>query len=475
MRYRRVFLLKPGYDRSYYGAFHPPVGLGYIAESLEKSGIEYDLMDMGFRYQTRDLLKKMHGFGPDLLGVSMMSFLYTDTHKLIGKIKEAFPRLRVVIGGPHGSCYRETALQLCKNIDYVITYEGEEAIVELCKGRPLDQIEGLVYRSSVNKIIYTGDRKFIRDLDSRPYPKYKKFELKKYIFRDIDIASSRGCPHRCVFCSVKAVAGRQLRMRSAMNVVDEIQYWYNRGYRKFNFVDDNFTFNYNRVYAICDEIDRRGLHDLKITNANGIRADRADRNLMKRMREIGFYYIGFGVECGNDKILKNIKKGETMAQIKQAIQDACDLGYDVVMNFLIGSPGETWDDVMDSVAIARQFPVMDVRFNNITPTPRSELFDWLSENDLFTCSPEHYLNDVNSWSYDPVYATPTMSVEERRAALKFTRGVRREILKKAFVRKMRRFGPLSKLVAPIAVSDQFMRVMMYSPTLLRIAEKIRGN
>ena len=108
---------------------------------------------------------------------------------------------------------------------------------------------------------------------------------------------------------------------------------------------------------------------------------------LKRMREIGFYYIGFGVECGNDKILKNIKKGERMAQIREAIETACDLGYDVVLNFLIGSPGESWDDIEDSVALALEYPVMDVRFNNITPTPRSELFDWLEENNYFVQNP----------------------------------------------------------------------------------------
>ena len=196
------------------------------------------------------------------------------------------------------------------------------------------------------------------------------------------------------------------------------------------------------------------------------------------MREIGFYYIGFGVECGNDKILKNIKKGEKMAQIREAIETACDLGYDVVLNFLIGSPGEAWEDIEDSVALALEYPVMDVRFNNITPTPRSELFDWLEEKSYFVQTPEQYLNNVTSWSYEPVYFTPELSVEEKRRALLYTRKIRKQVLKKAFIRKMKRLGPLTplaKLAAPIVVSDHFMNAMMYSPALLRIAERIRGK
>ncbi|MEA3230654.1 MAG: radical SAM protein [Thermodesulfobacteriota bacterium] len=478
MRYKRVFLIKPSYGRSFYGAFHPPVGLGYIAENLAYNDIAYDMVDMGFNYPTKNVLQKIEAFGPDLLGVTMMSFMYLKTHQLIREIKRTFPHIHVVIGGAHGSCYREKALDLCPDIDYVITFEGDEAIVDLCQGLPLNEIKGLIYRNTDGQKIYNGDRKFIQDLDKIPFPRYDKFELSKYIFNDIDISSSRGCPHRCTFCSVKMVAGRQLRFRSADNVVDEIAYWYERGYRKFNFVDDNFTFKYDRVYAICDEIEKRGFNDLKITNANGIRADRADRDLLKRMREIGFYYIGFGVECGNDKILKNIKKGEKMAQIREAIETACDLGYDVVLNFLIGSPGEAWEDIEDSVALALEYPVMDVRFNNITPTPRSELFDWLEEKSYFVQTPEQYLNNVTSWSYEPVYYTPELSVEEKRRALLYTRKIRKQVLKKAFIRKMKRLGPLTplaKLAAPIVVSDHFMNAMMYSPALLRIAERIRGK
>jgi len=66
-------------------------------------------------------------------------------------------------------------------------------------------------------------------------------------------------------------------------------------------------------------------------------------------------------------------------------------------------------------------------------------------------------------------------VEEKRRALLYTRKIRKQVLKKAFIRKMKRFGPLAKLAAPIVVSDRFMNTMMYSPALLRIAERIRGK
>jgi len=473
MRYKRVFLVKPKYKGSYYGALHPPAGLGYIAESLARNSIEYDVADMSFKYSMNELLKRIRNFHPDLLGVTMMSFMHNDTYKLIKHIKQAIPNVDVVIGGAHASTFREKVLESVSEIDHCVTYEGDETIVELCSGKPLDEIKGLCYRTDEGEIVYNGDREFIRDLDAVPFPRYEKFELKKYVFNDIDIASSRGCPFRCIFCSVAAVAGRKLRVRSPENVLDEIEYWYKRGCRKFNFVDDNFTFYSDRVYEICDGIEKRGLKNLKFTCANGIRADKVDRQLLARMKKVGFYYIAFGVEGGNDKILSNLKKGERIEPIKQSIKDACDLGYEVMLFFLVGSPGETWEDFKDSVALAKEFPVMDVRFGNITPTPRSELFDWLVENNYFVQLSPDYLNTVTAWSDEPVYFTPEMSIGEIKRALRYGQRVRKMVLEKAFVRKMGRLGFMAKVTAPVVFSQYGMNIIMSSRLLLKLAEKIR--
>ncbi len=104
MRYKRVFLIKPSYGNSYYGVFHPPVGLGYIAENLTHNNIACDMIDMGFNYPTKKVLQKIEEFKPDLIGLTMMSFMYLKTHELIEEIKRNFPHIDVVIGGAHGSC-----------------------------------------------------------------------------------------------------------------------------------------------------------------------------------------------------------------------------------------------------------------------------------------------------------------------------------------------------------------------------------
>ena len=101
MRYKRILIVKPKYKGSYYGALHPPVGLGYIAQSLAKNNLEYDVLDMSLKYGMKDLLKKIKSFQPDLLGVSMMSFMYNDTYELIRQAKKAFPDVDVLLVSGH--------------------------------------------------------------------------------------------------------------------------------------------------------------------------------------------------------------------------------------------------------------------------------------------------------------------------------------------------------------------------------------
>lgn len=157
------------------------------------------------------------------------------------------------------------------------------------------------------------------------------------------ILSSRGCPFSCIFCPVSLAIGKRLRVRSAGNVVDEVDYWFKikKGYRRFSILDDNFTFYKERTIAICDEIKKRGLKNIILRCGNGIRADKVDREVLEKMKEAGFTYVSYGVESGSERVLKILKKGETIEQIENAIKTSTELGFDVTLFFVIGAPYET--------------------------------------------------------------------------------------------------------------------------------------
>lgn len=116
-----------------------------------------------------------------------------------------------------------------KVIDYGIVLEGKQTIVELCCGQfSISDIKGLIFREN-GKVPYTGDRKFIEDIDALPFPEYKKFDLTRYPSFTIPITSSRGCRYSYTYCPVRVIIGRQMRVRTAANVVDEMEYWHRQG------------------------------------------------------------------------------------------------------------------------------------------------------------------------------------------------------------------------------------------------------
>ncbi|PIU42087.1 MAG: hypothetical protein COS99_02075 [Candidatus Omnitrophica bacterium CG07_land_8_20_14_0_80_42_15] len=474
MRFSKVLLINPFIYRSYMGPIRPSAGLGYLAEYLSANNIQYEVLDMNLGYGLRYLWKKIEQQKPDLIGLTVWTYRYKNTYALIELIKKRYPDLSVAAGGPHISSLRIEAFKECKGIDFGITLEGEKTIIELCQGKPFHEIKGLIYHKD-NELVYTGDREFIIDLDSIPFPKYEKFELERYFLKEILIISSRGCPHACIYCPVNLAIGKRLRIRSAKNVVDEITYWYNRDYRRFNFGDDNFTFFKERVYEICDEIERRGLKDLDLRCGNGVRADKVDRQLLKRMKEVGFSYIGLGVEAGNNRMLKILKKGESIEEIEGVIGDACDLGYDVTLFFLAGSPGETWADIKDSARLAEKYPVMDARFYNIVPYPSTELFEWLTEKSLLLYKPEEYLNSASAFDCMPIFETPELSAEERIKVLKWLKKVEKRILRKGLARKLRKYGFISLLVSNIASTTAARYLIRHSRLVRQLIEKIRYN
>jgi radical SAM superfamily enzyme YgiQ (UPF0313 family) len=279
------------------------------------------------------------------------------------------------------------------------------------------EIKGLIYRDGAG-IFYTGDRPFVRDLDSLPYPRYKKFDRSDYSGL-VSLFSSRGCPFECTFCPTKLAIGRRFVARSAKNVVDEMEYHYNRGCRDFTFRDDNFTLISDRVYEICDEIERRGFRGIYLMCDAGVRADKVDRDILKRMKEVGFKMVAIGVEAGNDRILKVIKKSETIAQIEKAIKTACELDYMVELFFLIGSPGETWKDFEDTLSIATRYPVVKTSFYHILPYPNTELYDFVKRSGYLMRGYEEYLNDGSQRVNTPFFATPEFTFEMRRKAFDY--------------------------------------------------------
>jgi len=158
------------------------------------------------------------------------------------------------------------------------------------------------------------------------------------------------------------------------------------------------------------------------------------------MKEVGFDKIAFGVESANDHVLKNIKKGENIATIEESIRRACELGFDVDLFFIIGSPGETLEDVQRSFALAIRYPIANANFYNIVLFPTTELFKWVTDHGYFLISPDEIMNDTSHFINKPCFFTPEMSADDRKRAFKMGQGVSKCIRRKFIERKLN--GPL---------------------------------
>ena len=457
MRFERVLLVTP-FSHGEWRGLTPHIGQAYLAQTLLENGIEYDVLDMNLGYKFKHLQQRIKDFRPDLIGMSLISLEYRRFYDLLSEIKNLNGNAKIVVGGPHVTIMKERALRECPAIDYGVVFEGEGTLTELCQGKLSEsEIKGLIFRDGAD-IVYTGDREFVSSLDEIPWPRYEKFELNRYI-QERTIYSSRGCPHKCTFCPNR-ILSPQFRPRSPGHVVDEMEYWYSKGCRQFNFDDDNFNFMKERVFEICDEIERRGLKQLFLRCSNGIRADRVDKEMLARMREVGFNYIAFGVDGGNNRILEIVKKGETIETIEQAIKDACNVGYDVKLLFVVGTPYETRADVEDKVILSRKYPIQEVHFYNTIPYPGTELYDWVEENGCFLREPEDYLNDVSCLTNVPVFETPELPRKERIELLSYLSKVRRQVHRDAVRRMFRKHNVVGILVSYI-LADSFVERLFY--------------
>jgi hypothetical protein len=225
--------------------------------------------------------------------------------------------------------------------------------------------------------------------------------------------------------------------------------------RLFIVDDDNFTLLKERVYDICDEIERRELKDLIIRCANGIRADRVDRDLLTRMKEVGVIEVGFGADGGNNRVLLDIvHKGETIETIEQAIQDAIDVGLKVRLFIIVGHPGETLSDIEDSFALAQRYPLIRLHLNSPIPYPGTELFEWVRSHDCFLMPPEEYLNNLTDSDNEPVFETPELSADVRRQILKRAREIERSVWRRATERMFENL-PIIRTIAGWLAGSQF--------------------
>lgn len=440
---------------------YPHTGVGYLSEYLTSKNIDNKIIDMRLGHKIGEVINTALTYHPDFIAITMVTAGRDYGYDTVNPLKKA--GFTIILGGPHVSMMKAKVLEECK-ADFAIKAEGEEALFELVSGKKSNLIKNLIYRKD-SKVFENIDRPFNQHLDSLRWPKHEKAELEKYRGGGVSIVTSRGCPYQCVYCSAHFGVGRLYRARSPKNIIQELKYWQNKGFRYFHIVDDNFTFDKNRVIELCNLIAK---NNIGATFAcDGVRADRVDYSVLKKMREAGFKYLSFGVEGGNNRILNAIKKGETIEQIESSIKDAVSLGFDVYLFFIIGSPGETAEDVEDSLKFALKYPIAGANFYNLVPFPGTELYDYVLKHGKFLIEPEQYLRNVPYYSNSPVFETKEFPKEERRRMLIKSKKIRKEIRDAVLKKRLCKLGVIGVVAYPFLKVD-FIKENILNGMLIKI-------
>ena len=188
---------------------------------------------------------------------------------------------------------------------------------------------------------------------------------------------SRGCPFRCVYCN-KNIFGYKYRVKTVERVIKEIQFMLERGFKEIHIHDDCFTADLNRAKKICQEIIRRKLKFFWAANS-GVRSDCVDYELFDLMKKSGCYRVSFGIETGSDAVLKVIKKGQTINDIKIMVKMAKKAGLETFGFFMMALPGETEHSLQQTINLSKELDLDLAKCAITLPLPGTPYFEQLSQ------------------------------------------------------------------------------------------------
>jgi anaerobic magnesium-protoporphyrin IX monomethyl ester cyclase len=373
---------RPSNDRSVFR--FPPLGIGYLASCLLEAGHDVQILDCSFMNKP-DAIKQAQDAKAEVVGIYCMITMLEDCLWLARQLRASAHLL--MVGGPLPTCDPQAFLD---HFDVVVRGEGESTVLELLQaytaGSDFNTIAGISYLKKTSmdgktgvETISTPDRPFIKDLDNLPFParqllpnqSYIQFGKKRYRYSITTVMSTRGCPYDCEFCS-NVIFGGSYRERSARNVVDEIERALSIGYDRISFADDVFTMRKKRVLEVCAEIKQRGLQFKWECLA---RVDSIDDATFVELFNAGCRRVYFGIESGDDTVLRLMNKKITTDEARHAVMAAHQAGLEVGAFFILFYPGETNQTVLNTLRFATSLPLDYLGLTMPYPLPGTALYE----------------------------------------------------------------------------------------------------
>ena len=414
----------------HFGALSEPLALAYLAASLELYKYPVKILDCpALRLEIEDIIQELKKGNYSLIGLTMLTPMYSVVRGMTRAIKEAQPQVKIVVGGAHVTALPGETLKGVESIDYIAIGEGENTIVELSQAlegkKEISGVAGLAYREK-DKVVLTQPREFEKNLDRFPPPARHLLPMEKYKSTASTVQGSsfcatlivaRGCPFNCSFCSHPF--GRTFRHHSVGRIIQEMESLikdYNVS--EFNIEADTLNVDRGFVLSLCREIVRKGLNrKIRWTCAN--RMDTVDEELLKIMKQAGCWQISYGVESGVQRLLDLINKREKLEDMEKIFALTKKVGITIRGFFMLGLPTETYQESLQTIKFAKKLDPLWAQFTITVPYPGTPMFDALKKKgEIRSFNWDHY-NTWGGWTENEVaYLPPGRTLAELKATQK---------------------------------------------------------
>jgi anaerobic magnesium-protoporphyrin IX monomethyl ester cyclase len=346
----------------------PSLGLMYLSSALQQAGYSVRHIDHTFMERS-EVLDQIRRLRPSVVGIYCMITMQDEAFSLARDLKG---KALLVVGGPYPSGEPEAFLD---DFDLVAVGEGEETIVEIMEhleDQSFEEVKGLVFKRD-GDTIRTEARARTKDMSALPLPYRGDLPNAEYIaywrrhWKDATtpLMSTRGCPFRCEFCH-KPVFGDLFRARSAESVIAEMREIAELGYDHIWMSDDLFTLNYHRTMELCQAIEAA---QVPLTWECLSRVTHVDYELFAQMKRSGCKRIFFGIESGDDGVLKQMSKGITPEQSRTAVEACVQAGIKAAGFFMVGYLGETPESLLRTISFSSSLPLDYVSYTIAYPLP----------------------------------------------------------------------------------------------------------
>ena len=346
------------------GTVTEPLGIAYLAAKVRENGFNVDILDcIAHDIQVNELESFLPRRDYDLVGITVQTPSFHRARENAVIIKKLMPNVFIVFGGPHINAMQKIdkisdVFHESSELDGAVYGEGEQTFLELAIAvrdkKKFEDIDGLIWRKS-GGIVINKPRRFIEDLDKISFPAFDLLPLSKYKRTQSSykrkpvrsLLTSRGCPFNCLFCD-RGAFGSNVRRRSVGNVLAEIDILVNKfGAKELRFWDDVLTMDEKYLLELC-----KGLEKFNLSWSCNARVNALTPKSANGMRKAGCWEVDFGIEAGNDRVLKAINKRFTVAQASESFRIAREAGLEIRAFFILGLPEDDEKSLNDTIQFA---------------------------------------------------------------------------------------------------------------------------